>query len=277
MRELIELRMSTEDAKRYLPPGIGEDVGHGVHKLLLEVEDPWVEKLQSIEAEYRARGTTLFSTCEVRRHYTPRELLAAEYLQVSFGPFFRPTGEECGTLYDESAACPRCGAGARQVNELHLEPRRIPKSRELSHTLGGEYVISSRLAGVLRAHGITGYELRPVVSRGGRPIAEWHQFLVSSATAELVPPTRTGNSYMAPEPDPHRCPEGHVIGFRQLSALTLSRASLGGQDWVLTRQRFGRRVGLFHPYEGMLVSQRLYRLLKEQKVRYLHAEWVHLV
>jgi hypothetical protein len=130
---------------------------------------------------------------------------------------------------------------------------------------------------VLRAHGSTGYELRPIVSKGGRPTSDWHQLVIPSATAEIVPPTQAGDSYLAPEPDPSRCPEGHIFGFRLLSPLYLSRTSLGGQDWMLTRQRFGIRQGLFRPYREILVSQRLYRLLKEQKVRHLQAEVAHLV
>jgi hypothetical protein len=277
MREILELRMSAERAERYLPPGVGKDIGYGVRKLLLDVQDPLVENLRDIEAEYCAQGTTLFSMCVVERHYTPRELRAAEYLMVEFWPFFRPTGEECGTRYDESTACSYCGAGDRQVNELHLELRRIPRSRELALTMGGEYVVSSRFAELLRQHRITGYELRPVVSKGGRPTSDHHQLVIPSAMAEIVPPTRAGGSYLAPEPDSSRCPDGHVLGHRLLSPLHVSRDSLGELDWVFTRQRFGSRQGLFRPYPLMIVTQRLYRLLAEQKVRHLHAEVVHLV
>jgi hypothetical protein len=276
MREILELRMSTEETERYLPPNVGKDVGYGVRKLLLDVEEPLVEKLRALEAEYRARGTTLFSMCEVSRRYTLRELRAAEFLMVEFWPFFRPTGEECGTLYDESTACASCGAGSRQVNALHLELRRIPKSRDIALTMGGEYVISSQLAEVLRQHRITGYELRPIVSKGGKPSSDHYQLVIPSATAEIVSPTRVGRTYLAPEPDPNRCPEGHILGHRLLSPLHLSRNSLGGLDWVLTRQRFSSRQGLFRPYSLMIVTQRLYRLLAEQKVRNLHAEVVYL-
>lgn len=278
MREILELRMSEEEARLYVPPGVGETLplGH-VRRLLLDVNNPLVEKLRAIELEYRAQGTTLFTMCVVDRHYTPRELRAAEYLMVGFWPFFRPTGAECGTLYDDSAACPHCGSGSRQANELHLELRRIPKSRDISITMGGEYVITSRLDEVLRQHRITGYELRPIVSRGGRPTSAHHQLVIPSATAELVPPTQAGQSYLYPEPDPSRCPDGHVLGHQLLSSLHVSRDSLGELDWVFTRQKFGMRGNFYHPLPRMIVTQRLYRLLAEQKVRHLRAEVVHLV
>lgn len=278
MREILELRTSEEEAALYVPPDVGETLPMGhVRRLLLDVNHPLVEKLRAIELEYRAQGTTLFSMCVVKRHYTPRELRAAEYVMVGFWPFFRPTGAECGTRYDDSTACPRCGSGARQANELHLELRRIPKSRDIAITMGGEYVITSRLAEVLRQHRITGYELRPIVSKGGRPTSDHHQLVIPSATAEVVPPTQAGGNYLYPEPDSSRCPDGHVLGHQLLSSLYVSRDSLGDLDWVFTRQKFGMRGNLYHPLPRMIVTQRLYRLLAEQKVRHLQAEVVHLV
>jgi hypothetical protein len=53
-------------------------------RLHLDVNDPLVEKLRAIEARYQAQGTTLFTMCAVRRHYTPRELQAAEHLNLGY-------------------------------------------------------------------------------------------------------------------------------------------------------------------------------------------------
>jgi hypothetical protein len=278
MRELLELKTSEEEARQYLPPGIGKTLPMGlVRQLLLDVGDPLVERLRSLEAEHRARGTTLFTLCEVSRRYTPRELLAAEFLKVEFWPFFQPTGEECGTEYDESTAYPCCGVGARQMSPLHLELRRIPKSRDIALSMGGEYVISQRLARALEQHRITGYQLQPIFSKGGRPTEDWFQLIIPSDCVEMVPPTRFGSDYLAPEPDSSRCPQGHVAGHQLISPVHISRDSLNGNDWAFTRQRLGLRMGLIRPYPLMIISQRLYQLLKEMKVRNLHAEIAHLV
>lgn len=276
MHATLEIRMSASKAETLLPPGVWKDPGTDVCRLVLDVEGPLVEKLRAAEAEYAAQGSSLFSMCQVTRHYTPQELESAERLLVEFWPFFRPTGEECNTVYDESTAHPCCGVGARQDSPLRLELSRIPKRRDLTLTMGGEYVITRRMADALQRHHITGYELHPITSKGGNPTEDWFQLVIPSRSLEAVPPTLFGASFLAPEPDSSRCPYGHVAGHRLLSPLYLARSSTDGNDWACTRQHLGLRMGLFRPYPLLVVSQRLYRLLRDLKLRPLHAEVAHL-
>jgi hypothetical protein len=158
-----------------------------------------------------------------------------------------------------------------------LKLGRIPKSRDLAITPGSEIVVSARLAEVMRTHGITGYELHPVLGTTGTPSTDWHQLLIPSKRVEAVAPTRFGKDYLAPEPDSARCPRGHVLGMRLLSPLHVSRSSLEEKDWLCTRGLLGLRQGLFRPYRLLIISQRLYRLLKELKVRHLNEEVTNLV
>ena len=277
MRELLELRLSAEEAALYVPGYANKGLDPlDTVRLHLDARDPLVEKLRAVEAEYQARGTTLFTMCTMRRHYAPSELQAAERLKVAFAPFFMPSGEECGTRYDDARACPLCGAGAPQLGELRLNVGRIPKSRDLAFTPGAEFVVSSRLAKAMRARRITGFQLRPVLSKGGRPTDAWHQLLIPSATVEASPPTLFGASYLTPEPDEARCPQGHVLGRRLLSPLHIARSSLQPLDWQALRGRLGSRQGLFRPYPLFIISPRLYRLLKELKVRNLNEEVAHV-
>jgi hypothetical protein len=271
MRETIEIRISTDKAKHFLPPDVGDDWDI-TRRLELDVEDPLIEVIRRHELEEHRRGTTMVTFWQVRRRYSPRELQSAELLWMRVRPFFEPTGEECGTLYDDSQACTSCGAGARQNSELRLDLKRIPKGRDIAQTLGGELVVSSRLAEALRSHSITGMELRPVLSKQGERSKAWHQLVIPSCPLEVVVPTQVGNSFFIPEPDPARCPKGHVLGLRVLSEVHVSRASLDGNDWACTRQRVGLRQGLFRPQPLMLISQRLYRLLSEMKVRRFDVE-----
>ncbi|WP_225412079.1 hypothetical protein [Stigmatella hybrida] len=278
MREFLELRLSAEEAALYVPGYATKGLDPlDTVRLHRDVNDPLVEKLRSIEAGYQAQGTTLFSMCAVRRHYTPRELQAAEHLKVEFWPFFMPSGEECGTQYEDARACPLCGAGAPQLGELRLNVGRIPKSRDLAVTPGAEFVVSSRLVKAMRAHRITGFELRPVLSKGGKPTEAWHQLIIPSATVEAAPLARFGKSYLAPEPDETRCPRGHVLGRRLLSPLHVARSSLKALDWQALRGLLGARQGLFRPHPLFIISQRLYRLLKKLKVRNLNEEVAHVV
>jgi hypothetical protein len=75
---------------------------------------------------------------------------------------FEPCGEECGTKYDESTACPKCGAGGIQKSTLTLDFRRLPKRADIAATIANERVVSQRLAQLMVDAGVSGFELRPV-------------------------------------------------------------------------------------------------------------------
>jgi len=275
MRETIELSISSDKATPLLPPDVGEDRGL-TRRLVLSSDDPLLEKIREHEQTWQRRGSTMLTDLEIHRQYTSRELQQAELLWLRVRPFFEPTGEDCGTLYDETKACLQCGFGARQVGLLHLELKRIPK-RDIARTLGGEIVVSARLAEEMNAAGIRGYELGPVVSRQGKPTPQWYQLLVPECLVELAPQTRVGADFFVPEPDEARCPQGHVAGFDVLSELHVQRSSVGDADWFCTRQAVGPRMGAYRPLPLLLVSQRLYRFLKARKVTRFDVEVAHLV
>ena len=274
MRELIEVRLFADEAKQFLPPQIGREKGLS-RQVLLELNDPLVEQIRQHEQEKRRQDSVAVTYWEIHRKYTPRELKEARLLWLRVRPFFEPTGEDCGTVYDETTACPRCGFGARQVGPLRLELKRIPK-RDIAQTLGGEIVVSARLAEQMKAAGIRGYELGPVVSHQGKPTPYWHQLLLLECSVELAPETRVGADFFIPQPDEAHCPQGHVAGFTVLSEVHLQRSSVGEADWLCTRQAMGPRMGAFRPLPLLLISQRLYQLLTSLKVKRFDVEVAHL-
>ncbi|HEX5754031.1 MAG TPA: hypothetical protein VFZ09_48055 [Archangium sp.] len=244
-------------------------------QVLLDLDAPLVERIRQHEQEKRSQGSVAVTYWQIHRKYTPRELKEAELLWLRVRPFFEPTGEDCGTGYDETTACPKCGFGARQVGPLHLEPKRIPK-RDIAQTLGGEIVVSARLAEQMKAAGIRGYALGPVVSRQGKPTPHWHQLLLPECSVELSPETQVGADFFVPQPDAARCPQGHVAGFDVLSELHLQRSSVGEADWLCTRQAVGQRLGAFRPLPLLLISQRLYQFLTSLEVKRFDVEVAHL-
>ncbi|WP_309892353.1 hypothetical protein [Archangium sp.] len=275
MRETIELSISSDKAAPFLPPEAGEDRGLTRH-LVLPSNDPLLEKIREHEQEWQRRGSTMLTDLEIHREYTSKELQKAELLWLRVRPFFEPTGEDCGTVYDETQACPKCGFGARQVSPLHLDLKRIPK-RDIARTLGGEIVVSARLAEQMKAEGLRGYELGPVVSRQGKSTPHWYQLLVPECLVELAPRTRVGADFFVPEPDEARCSEGHVAGFDILSEVYVQRSSVGEADWLCTRQAVGPRMGAYRPLPLLLISQRLYRFLTAREVMRFDVEVAHLV
>jgi hypothetical protein len=274
MRELIEVRLFADEANQFLPPDVGREEGLS-RRVLLELDDPLVERIREHEQEKRRQDSVVVSSWEIHRKYTPGELKQAELLWLRVRPWFEPTGEDCGTVYDETKACPKCSSGARQMGPLHLELKRIPK-RDIARTLGGELVVSARLAEEMKAAGIRGHELGPVVSRQGTPTPHWYQLLLPECSVELAPATRVGADFFVPQPDNARCPEGHVVGFDVLSELHVQRSSVGEADWQCTRQAVGQRMGPYRPLPLLLISQRLYQLLTALEVKRFDVEVAHL-
>ncbi|HEX8436047.1 hypothetical protein [Archangium sp.] len=258
-----------------IPGNPGRSLGI-VRKVRLPLEDERVRLIGELNREFNRQGHSFFMGWSISRHYTPKEIQAAELFSLRPRAIFEPCGEMCGTEYDESEACPLCGAGARQSTALHLEPESIPK-RDLSFTIAREIVVSSRLAQALQAHGMTGAAFLPVRDPTGRLLENWRQLTITSAPVDIVPPTLVGSDlFDLDEQGQFRCPQGHVLGLSFLSELWVRRESYDGSDLVRTRQLTGLRRGVLHPQPVLLFSPRLYRLLRELKVGRLVVEVAHL-
>ncbi|HSP78642.1 MAG TPA: hypothetical protein VLQ93_08945, partial [Myxococcaceae bacterium] len=222
------------------------------------------------------RGRAFFTGWDISRRYTEKELQSAEVLQLVPRAFFEPVGEMCGTEYDESGACPHCGVGFIQKTDLFLDARRIPKKKDLVISIASEILVSSRLVEAFQARGITGASFQPVRHKTGRLLEEWRQLVITSPPVDIVPPTLIGSSpFDLDERGRFRCPLGHVLGLHRLSELWLSPAGNPGTDWMRTRQHLGWHQGVLRPHPELLISPRLYRLLRELKATRFDVEVAH--
>ena len=165
MRETIEFRIPEESAQSVLSPKDGTVLGGSVRKVELSTTDHRVALIREAEAEYRGRGDSFFTSWQITRQYSKPELDEAELLQLSITRAFEPAGEECGTRYAESEACPICGAGHRQIGYLRLDVRRLPKRVDLARSIADEWVVGQRLGEALIDAGLTGFALQPVLHR----------------------------------------------------------------------------------------------------------------
>ncbi len=162
MRESVEFRIPEEDASRFLAADAGRVLGETVRALEVAVDDPLYLWVGELDRRLQEEGTRFFYGWEVKRRYTHKELEAAELFGLEITAVFEPTGEECGTIYDETTACPACGAGRTQLSELILDLRRAPKSKHIARTIADEWIVSQRLAELLVDARMTGFELRRV-------------------------------------------------------------------------------------------------------------------
>jgi hypothetical protein len=281
MREILELRVEEEEAHRIFRSDEGTLLPTGsVRKVLLPLDDVRIPHIEKINRELRKRDRAFFFGWAIHRHYSEKELQAAELFHLWPRAAFEPVGEECGTRYDEAKACPQCGAGAPQLSELVLELRRVPKRADIARTIADELIVSSRLVDAMRARGITGAEYLPVRKAGKKSLTstDWHQLVVTAPPVDIVGPTVTGNGpFDLDERDEHRCPRGHLAGLNLLSELHIARRSYAGSDWAWTRQLFGTRMGVLRPAPSLLISPKLRALLVELEVKKLTLEVAHLM
>jgi len=151
MHEFYEFRVPEEYAHRLFRPEEGDRLSAGknlpptTRKILLPSYDPRLPQVGELNREYR-EGTTIpryfFAGWDIHRRYTKRDLEAAELFSLEITAAFEPEGESCGTAYDESTACPHCGADRTQVTDLRLDLRKAPKTKDIARTIADEWIVS---------------------------------------------------------------------------------------------------------------------------------------
>ena len=186
MRTVIEFRIPEANAATVLSPSDGVLLGGTVRKLVMTLPDDRFALVGRAEADRRAAGRTFFTWWNVTRSYTAAELDRADVFTAEVARVFEPAGEECGTEYDETVACPVCGADARRVGPLWLPAGRVPKAVDVARTIAGEVVVSQRFAEAAVAAGLTGFDLRPVHDGKATPgaVEAWTRLLTDSRLIE---------------------------------------------------------------------------------------------
>jgi hypothetical protein len=290
MKEIYEFRVQEKYASRLFAPSEGKKLGWTkqfgdefvtVRKVELTADDPKFKRVGELEALIKKEPHGFFfAGWTIRRRYTADEFEKAELFLLHHVTTFEPSGEECGTQYDESTACKHCQAGARQVTPLFLDWKRIPKSKDIARTIAGEIIVSKRLVELFKQHSITGAKFLPIRHRpaSSAESKDWFQFVADSSDALIVAPTKTGiqpfDEDMVGE---YRCPLKDLIGLNRLSEVWISRSSYNGSDIVASRQFLGRRGGLLRPERFLFISPKLRRVIEKGKIKGCKLEVAHLV
>jgi hypothetical protein len=280
MHEIAEFRVDEAFASLVFRDDEGRRLGDSVRRVEVDTNDPRFPRIGELQIELRrTKGKPFFYGWDLRRQYASDELARASLLQFIVRPTLQPTGEECGTVYDESTACTWCGAETRVVDPLLLDIGRIPRDLDLAKTIAGEIVVSRRIADAFMAEGVTGVSLRPVLDRAS-PIqpSGWYYFDADAVDAVVAPPTRVGNGPFDDDPrDANRCPLGHLLGLNLLSEVSIDRSTRGTTDVIASRQFVGVRRGLLRPERLIMISPRVYNLLTSFRANGCRFEVAHLV
>jgi hypothetical protein len=150
MREFLDIRIPEEQAARWLKRSDGVCLGGSVRKLVMETDDPRMQVIERAQHASRQQGEEFAASWTWIRRYSERELKSASRLRLKVTAAFEPPGEMCGTKYDETAACDRCGAGATQVGPLTLDLKRIPKGKSFARTIAGEIVVAQHVVNLFK-------------------------------------------------------------------------------------------------------------------------------
>lgn len=114
--------------------------------------------------------------------------------------------------------------------------------------------------------------------RRPKPMPVWYQLVVTSTPVPTVPPTCFGVHPFDEDPAGlYRCPFGHVSGLNLLSEVWVPREAWDGSDFVQTENMVGTRGGVLVPMSLLLISPRLWRLLRAEQVKGYKVEVAHLV
>jgi hypothetical protein len=162
MREFAEFRILEKNASLVLREDEGVRLSNTVRKLIVETNHPLYKIIGEINNTLQKDGEYLFLGWDLQRKYTKNELNSASIFQLIITAVFEPTGEECGTVYDESTACKICEAGRTQVSDLILDLRKVPKKKDIARTIANEWIVSQRLAEMFMDNNITGFVLKPL-------------------------------------------------------------------------------------------------------------------
>jgi hypothetical protein len=281
LKEQYEFRVLEKYAPLLFADGEGK---RGILARIIKIDgdDPRLPIVGDLDKKIHLEASeSFFYGWDIVRRYTSDELASARLFQLMIIPsaHFEPAGEECGTVYDESTACSRCGAGATQVGPLVLDLKRIPKGKDISRTIAGEVVVSKRVVDLFGGNGVDGVNLTPVHDCRSPDVEseDWFQLQIKDTHAELVPPTRAGiNPFDDDESGTCRCATGDLIGLNLLSEVTISSVSRGQADFIASRQFVGVRRGLLRPQRIMLISAKVRELISLEKLKGSAIEVAHV-
>ncbi|WP_376788423.1 hypothetical protein [Thermoflexus sp.] len=227
----------------------------------------------------RARPDLAPRYISIWRYYTPSELEAAPLLiwrltnQAIEDDYYdlHKDGYQGGPQASHRR-CPACRAELEQVRDLMVNARKMGK-RDLSLTYSFEIILSPRLAHWLQEAKFTGFTLRPVwhYTRPHEGEPPLYQLVVTHTLPPMAsPPTQfeevkhcaecgTTTRYLK-----HTHYWGEIRYYEETDVYYTPEVLENAQDFNRTAELFG---DLPNGHPLVLISQRVYRFLREHKVK----------
>ena len=275
MKELVEFRIIMRYAHLLFRDDEGTNLGDSVKVVRIDKNDPRFNAIGDLQKKALENNNIFYSYYEYKRYYTDAEITNAKWFQIFQTRHFEPTGEECGTIYDESSACPICGSGAKQLSPLKLRKSSIPKA-DMAVTIawGDETIVSERFVEMVKDNSLKGMNFEPVFSQGQRAQKLNYYQVRPLYYLDFATKTVFGQ-------DPFNlsgeCPNGDNIPDILSEAYMRSNPVLKDLDFFASRQTVGGRVGLIRPSHLFFCSNRMMKLIKENNLKGFKFEVAHIV
>lgn len=286
MKQIFEFRIDDKYYNKLFKISEGKLIKDSVFIVKITKEDNRFLKIGDLQEQYEKKDDCFFYSWDVSYIYDKKELEYASFFWVTPKKTFEPTGEECGTIYDESQVCKICGSEAPQIGSLILNEKKIPKL-DFSKTIGGEYIVSRNFVDVFTENQFTGCSFSPVKNQKGHD-TNFYQIKQNSPLLTLSEQTLAGLSpfdfseksdiegqfyiegadyYLDIKKEVYKCPLGHTLGLNLVSLPYIyDTLELNNYDFFITKQKFGVRRGLLRPEPLYIFSKRLRELIIKKKM-----------
>jgi hypothetical protein len=234
---------------------------------------------QFIEAK-RKQGLPGFCNYQIGRYlrkYSAEDLQSAQVLQLNMLSHINSTGLQSGTIYER--ICQYCNLG-RQMSDLILDLRRVPRSKDIFETIARtEWIVSSKFEQTCLENHLTGTDFRKLFDRRNptKESTEWHQLWITGNAGPLAEATKLGRDPFKPDQVSWRCPLGHSVVTQFLSEIYLRKDAWDGLDIAVTVDLFGQGGGFIRPMPLIIISQRAYRVFQKAGLKGLSYEVAHLI
>lgn len=241
-------------------------------KALLDANDPHMDTVRRIQHDAVKRGDFAIWCWDLVRTYEPGELEAASWFLWEPAHVKSTAGDYVRPVYDDSAACPVCGVGARQTAPLRLQSRDYSSTWDVFSTWAGELIVRVEWAERLTASGLTGVAFRTLDPASAKSRL-WCQMLVEEDAYTLAPPTIMSHDPLEERGVENRCcPIGRYAGMRLNSEVHVELRSATAPDFGWTYESIGLRSGLFRPAPAVIVSRRAYEWLRDSGMKDIRFE-----
>ena len=261
-----------------LEPDARERLRPFTRQVIIRTDDPFFPELRARILRAATKGTYVAGSISVSRSYSPEELEQADLIQLIIHACFKQGGEDSGTLYDDVKACPRCGLGREQRSPLRLNLSKRPKNADIARTLVmNECVVSERFVRLVGEQlGDVFFDRVEHVGRG-EALRDWYQLKLTENAGKTCPPTRFGGDYILDQVNEnYTCREHSLLGFNLLTEVWLSKSPSGDADLMVTEDRFGVWGGGVMPIAILVISNRLFRVLRHGQILGCTYEPIHV-